>query len=159
MSASRVAVLRTIAERYHELTDPMQARDKQGDGVKAPLMPRTYTPTVKEFERLTGLMRDQHHDRYTIAEGKITTLGELRWHLLAWYVDVTTTIRRVPIRLERGRAKTLLKDARGKPIDTRPIRIEHRHPRARKELADTALIWLADHWTARHEPMLPDEIL
>lgn len=155
---SRITVLRTIAAHYHELTDPMQARSKKGSGAKLPLMPQTYTPTVREFERLTSLLR-QHGVRYTLTDGRITTLTQLRWHLLAYYIDATTTLQQPaakPPRNRKGELRRQPTDDHGQPLAHRKI---HRHPNARRDLADAALEWIANHWTAPYEPMLPDELL
>lgn len=55
----REEIISTLLDRYHELVDPSQPRDGSGDGVALPLMPATYTPTVREIERLIGDMRLQ----------------------------------------------------------------------------------------------------
>lgn len=75
---SRVKVLRVIAERYLELVDPMQGPSGiSGDGGSSGFMPDTYSPTVREFERLMSVMKyDRHRSLVVVASGKHTWVGE-----------------------------------------------------------------------------------
>lgn len=153
--ASRVPVLAEIARRYHDLVCPLNGPDRiRGDGESVPRMPPTYTATVREFERLMGVMRSQA--RQQAAHGE--AVGTLRWHILAWYVDAEPVTRHRNVYVARhGKKPRLLLKANGKPL-TRPETGFRRHPQARKEKADWGLEWMAERWGLGTEPMLPREL-
>lgn len=147
---TRVRVLVEIAERYHELVDPLNGPGESvGTGELLSLMPRTYTATVKEFERLVKLLRVEER--------------ELWGHVNGWWLSATTrTVWLCPRcgpchqseHVHQGR-KT------GKPLTVkcRRVRQWRRATGARESLALEGLNWVADRWGLGTEPMLPSEIL
>ncbi len=162
-ATSRIHVLREIAIHYKAFEDPMQSRSGLGDGIAIPLMPNPWNHyTVREFTRLLNEMRGGDHrldprPLIKIKDERVS-IRQLRWHLDAYYISATYTIRHVPITLRRGRRIALLRDQDGEPITTQPVKCDRRAPGARKDLAEAALAWMAEHWTHPLEPMLPDEL-
>lgn len=149
----RVAILAEIALRYHELVDPGLREGLRGDGNGCPRMPTTYTPTVKEFERLMRLMRSQARQQASHGE----SVGTLRWHVNAWYVNAQKVVRHRPVHVPSHGKLKALRDQDGH-IVTRPVVSYRRHPDARQQKADWGIEWIAQHWGLETEPMLPEEI-
>lgn len=177
---ARVKVLRVIAERYHELVDPMlSATGVRGSGDRLPLSPhephclvltreghgRRCTcayRTVTEFERLMAQMRyDRHTSLILTAPGEKHSLRRLRWHILAWYTDATIVRRHVPVTVAKGkklkvvRDQEILRDEQGQWVPSRLAKQTFRLPGARQALADAGLRWMAVNWGLRHSPELP----
>lgn len=147
-----------LLENYHELVDP-KASGKGGDrGIGIMMMPSTYTPSVKELERLLAEMRQA--PQRAVHRGH--PLGRLRFHLVAWYVDVERVGSWHPLRVKRGRTKVpagqeILRDEEGRYVPAVRVERVHRDARARRKLAEIGVEWLAERWGLRTEPMLPPE--
>jgi hypothetical protein len=154
--SKRVEVLAQIALRYHELADPHNGPDRvRGDGDSVSLMPRTYTATVKEFERLMGVMRNQAKQQAYAG----WPLGKLRWHIMAWFVDAQPVVRSRPL-LVTGKGGKLVPayEATGERAMVRTAAFI-RNPDAREDRALLGLGWMAEAWALKVEPMLPQEIV
>lgn len=144
----RQEILTQLLERYNELTDPMQTR-RPGDGTHVPLMPETYTPSVKELERLLIRLRDERH--------------HLWWHINERYLKVTeTNAYRCPkcggiTHASHHRHR----DRRGKLHDYPGARIivHHWNHRTNPTKIRTAIEWLATEWNLKSEPMIPTELM
>ena len=154
MTSKRVDVLREIADRYWELVDPDHCNGMPGSGERLPQMPATYTPSVREFERLLNFMRNQAKQKAFNGE----SLGVLRWQVLAWHVDARKVIRHEPVMVFAHGKWGTVRDAEGELV-TRPTISFHRHRQAREEKARWGLEWMAANWGLVSEPMLPDELL
>lgn len=152
---SRERVLWEIAERYEELVDPMCGPAAiRGDGESVGLMPGTYTPTVREFERLLGVMRNQAKQKAFRGH----SLGKLRWHLVEWHIKAVRTVKyEKVVEKKHGKKVRLLFDADGSQT-TRPVIRFTRDRDAREPLARAAIAWMSENWGLMSEPMLPDEI-
>lgn len=156
----RVRVLTEIAARYHELVDPLSKAGIPGDGDTAGLlqMPRTYTDTVREFERLCRLMRDDRTSPLIIlASGEKVSVRQLKWHLTEYHLNAQTVIRHRPVEKLRGRHRVRLMNHDGTPA-TKPEIATMRNPQARADLANAAIRWMCDRWGLKTEPMLPGEL-
>lgn len=153
VSSKRVQVLREIAEKYVELTDPAGQSGELGSGDRVPLMPRTYTATVKEFERLLAVMRNQAKQQAYSG----FPLGKLRWHLIEFYVAPMKVRRNDPVTVVSHGKRRQLRNGDG-TLRTRPVIVTRRHRDARKDRADLALDWMAANWGLVTEPMLPSEL-
>lgn len=184
--ASRVRVLTTVAANYHDLCDPLASGSGvPGTGESLNLTPHerhclTLTKlgtgrqctcayrTVREFERLMGVMRG---DRGPLVRVEIRKGGELaavekhsvralRWHLLGWYVDAVRVAKHYPKPVKRGQRLSPAKDERilrDKSGAYVPAKLEidwHRTPGARQVLADAGIVWMASRWPS-WEPELP----
>jgi len=115
---------------------------------------------VGEVERLLGVMRNQA--RQQAFRG--VSLGTLRWHVLAWYVNVDRVASWHPVKLRRGKrppvasGQQVLRDREGRWVPA--VRVEHpprRDPQAREARALDGVAWMAERWSLGHEPMLPAE--
>lgn len=147
---SRVRVLQVIAERYAELVDPMGGPSGlRGDGDAVGMMPRTYTPSVREFERLVCRLRVD--DR------------ALWWHLDGWWLAAEPRtvwlcprcgVTHKPSHVHPSRRNS------GKPVEVKCKRVViwSRRAGARESTARQGLEWVAGEWRLGSEPMLPDEI-
>lgn len=149
--AGRIEVIRTILERYDELTDPMQAGNGSGDtGLR--LMPATYTASVREVERLLVQARDDRsHPLVTLETGAKASIRSLWWHLNARYIASHDVIkpRNVTRRAKNGKKLT---------VAERQV-VPQYDPRVRLELVDAGVAWLARSWARQFEPMLPAAVL
>lgn len=142
-------VLTEIAARYSELIEPLNGPDGvRGDGASPIRMPRTYTPTVKEFERLVVRLRDENRP--------------LWWHLNGWHLSATSrTMHHCPRcgithQPEHVHAK---KNGPGlMTVKCKRVVVYSRRAGARESLAKQAIQQLADWWGLDHEPMLPVEL-
>jgi hypothetical protein len=155
MVAKRVEILSQIALRYHELVEPAGRNGIPGDGEGVTLTPRTYTGTVREFERLMCVMRNQAKQQAYAGY----SLGKLRWHVLKWFVDAQPVVRSVPL-LVSGKGGNLVAayDSDGERAMVRTVGFI-RDRDAREDRAMLGLGWMAETWGLRHEPFLPDEIV
>lgn len=133
--ASRVEVIRDVLERYDELVDPSIGRNgEKGNGEQPPEMPVTYTPTLKELERLLRLMRLE--DR------------RLWWHVTERYIRCQTRIQRDVVEKRKVKGKgevTALVDRLQTTYD----------PKVDPLLVDAGIEWLARSWRLVSEPMRP----
>lgn len=153
----RATVLWTIAENYMDLVDPLNSRAGiHGTGEALALTPATYTSTVREFERLMGVMRnDRHRSLITLTSGEKVSVRSLRWHLLEYHLKAVRTTRAPKLMIARGHTRKLVKlqvDDHGAPLPQFRV---HRHAQARIEFAAAATEWQATNWGLSHEPMLP----
>jgi hypothetical protein len=155
MQSKRVEVLSQIAARYVELVEPCGKDGIRGDGTGVSLMPRTYTATVKEFERLMGVMRNQAKQQAYAG----WSLGKLRWHVLEWYVNAQPVVRSRPL-LVTGKGGKLVPayESTGERAMVRTAAFI-RNPDAREDRALLGLGWMAEAWALKIEPMLPQEIV
>lgn len=149
---SRERVLWEIAERYDELVSPLNGpADLRGSGERHAMMPASYTPTVQEFERLLGVMRNQAKQQAFRGH----SIGTLRWHILEYCLKAVRTIKQQPVTVvKRGKKKPVpLRHKDGSPV-TAPAFHYVRHPQARKEMAELGISWMAQNWGLKTEPML-----
>lgn len=111
-------------------------------------MPRTYTATVREFERLVVRLRLERRD--------------LWWHLDGWWLSAETRtmfhcprcgMTHRPEHVHPGRDS-------GRPslFKCKRVVVFRRLPGARESVAREAIVVLASWWGLGHEPMLPQEI-
>jgi hypothetical protein len=150
----RVRVLAEIAQRYMELVDPVFGRDGFGSGEGSPHMPSTYTPTLREFERLMARMRKEGKQKAYKGHG----LHRLAFHLQGYYTTAERVIRLEPVmRTNRKGRLVAAKNHRGE-LELRPQIRYRRHPDARQDRADLAVEWIAREWRLGTEPMLPREV-
>lgn len=154
--ASRVLVLAQIADWYSELVDPLSGPSGvPGDGESPVGMPRTYTPTVREFERLLGVMRNRARQEAYAG----FALGKLRWHVMEWFVSPPRVRREEPVFVDgKGGKRRRLVGVDGRPV-TRPRIVRLRHRDAREDRALLGLEWMAANWGLVSEPMLPREMV
>lgn len=146
---SRVAILTQIAERYSELVSPLNGPNRlRGDGDSVIRMPRTYTPTVREFERLASRLRSEKRG--------------LWWHLDGWWLSAETKtmfncprcgLTHRPEHLHPNR-----RSGRATTVKCKRVVVCQRRPGAREQLAKTAIGQLATWWDLPHEPFLPQEL-
>lgn len=159
----RAAVLWTIAANYNDLVDPIASAGIQGDGASfgLQLTPPTYTTTVREFERLMTVMRnDRHSALISIYDDKgnfieKASVRKLHWHLLEYHLKATKTMTVPKLTIARAHGRKLHRlpvDEHGAALPKITMR---RHPQARIELAAQAVEWQATNWTLDHEPMIP----
>jgi hypothetical protein len=145
----------------------MQSRAEEGGGTGLMLMPATYTPTVRELERLIRQLRETHHapvvkwtaqNEHGQAEQFTASPRALWWHLNGYYIQ---TVRRTvvpPARTAKNKRKQLTRqpvDEHGVPL--RQARVS-RVAGARYPIALKAVEWLAENWGLESEPMLPREL-
>lgn len=132
----RQRIIVELLDRYDELVSPLQARNGHGDGEPLPLMPATYTASVRELERLMQRMRAERPSQW--------------WHVNEHYIACTWVVREVPV---RRKAK------RGHVTELTRARVRRASPAVRAEKVRRGVQWLADEWAAPFEPMLPQELL
>lgn len=170
---SREKAIVRILERYDELTDPVRAGFGNGGG-GAPFMPHartcsimtTHPPRcscwrrdVDEVTRLLGVMRNRaKQEAY-----RGTSLGRLRWHVVAFYVDARwiTAHERIPtrkgVKLAVPAGQRILRDKTGAWVPSRVVRRPVRHSDAREQRALDGVAWMAERWALEHEPCVPVE--
>lgn len=131
--------IETLLDRYHELTDPTHTNNGGGDGQGVLLMPHTYTPSVRELERLLKQMRTLEPTLYR--------------HIANRYLNCETITRDIQVRR---------KTKHGKHIEI----TERRVIKLTRTITNDTTIhhgiqWLNTHWNrpAIGEPMLPNELL
>lgn len=162
MPDTRLTILREIARLYPELIDPLNGPNSiRGTGDSLGLMPPTYTATVREYERLVKLMRDDRSEPLIELNGQKVSVRSLWWHLEHWHHRAQRVIRHTEIHTagKKGRKLRVL-NADGTPT-TRPTIHHLRDPKASEAKADRALEWIAQHWDAKRigEPMLPAAVI
>jgi hypothetical protein len=143
--ASRVRVLRALLASWEDLVDPQQSRGTFGDdtSVGFGLMPASYSPSVREVERLLRCLRVedralwwQLHQRFFRSERK-------------------RGLRRVRVQGANGKRKLVTVEVLFEVWDSR---VDTHEPRSRCEGCQVCagLLWLAQEWGCRFEPMLPE---
>ncbi len=120
----REQIITELLERHTELSDPMQSRDKNGDGEPIPLNANTYTPSVKELERLMTLMRTQRKSQW--------------WHVTQRYIACVHATKDVRAKRRGKNGKTAI------VIERRLIATYHNGVRLEK--VRRGVTWLADNW-------------
>jgi hypothetical protein len=151
----RVQILREIARLYPELIDPLNGpASLRGDGESLNLMPSTYTPTVKEYERLVKLMHSRGYQE-AIDGVKLQTYW---WHLIEFFHRAERVIRHEPVTHKRGKKLVQLRNHDG-TIATKPRLDYRRHKDANQAKAERAIQWIAEHWALSTEPMLPKPVI
>lgn len=145
----REEVLWKIAELYNDLVSPLNGPSGvRGDGESYGGMPSTYTPTLREFERLLRAMRESDEQ---------TRL--LRWHLLEWHLKATRVIKHEPrIVRTKTRKRSLLLDEMGNIVTVPVVRV-CRNARADENKAREAVAIMARCWSLKSEPMLPKAVV
>lgn len=134
----REEIIVALLERYGELVDPMQSGNggEAGWGLR---MPATYTPSVRELERLLRRMRGERPSQW--------------WHVSERYIRAQSALKDVPV---KRRTK------HGKPVTVVERQVVTTwHPGVRLEKVRKGVEWLADSWDARRvgEPMLPAAVM
>lgn len=174
----REDVIRQLLERYAEFTDPLNGpAGAPGDGDGLALMPRTYTASVRELERLLCTMRqDRHRALLTLASGEKVSVRSCWWHVTERYLRCST--RQRSVRWLRGQWVDLRPNEHviGKPggweltlADGRTrkkatptefvVVVQTWDAAVRSKLVDRGVEWLASEWALAHEPMLPLEAI
>lgn len=144
----RVRVLVEIAERFQELVDPLSgSAGLRGDGESVGLMPRTYTPSVREFERLVLRLREERHSKW--------------WHLNEFWLQAESRTVWWCSKCKRQTHQEV--HDHGTPdrvlnVSGRRQVVWSRHRNADRAKALVAIEWMAVEWSLGSEPMLPDEI-
>lgn len=133
----REEVIVQLLERFSELVDPMQMRAAEGDGTGLLLMPATYTPSVRELERLLIRMRSERRSQW--------------WHVTERYIRCQRVQRVITEKRRTKAGKTVMV-----PVDRI---VTSWHPGVRQEKVRRGVAWLADNWRLGHEPMIPKELL
>lgn len=166
--SSRERVIVELLVRLPELVDPMQSRSGLGDGVALPLMPGTWTASVREVERLLRVMREDRSSPLLVdgagvrivVDGQPVSVRRLWWHVRGFYVDVDRSpVVPQRVRVPRSKRRQLVRlatDATGRAL---PQRRERRDPAARRSIAELGVAWMAAHWSLKHEPFLPVEVV
>jgi hypothetical protein len=155
----RETVLTRIAELYTDLTTPGAKTGIRGDGDFTPgLDPTVYTPTVREYERLVKLMRDDRHEPLIHHNGERLSVRSLWWHLEHWHHRAQHVTRHYPVQTKAGGKLVTLRNPDGTPV-TRPTIAHLRDPKASEHKAQLAIEWIANHWALQVEPMLPAPVL
>lgn len=147
MTPKREQIITQLLERYTELADPMQSGNGGGDtGLR--LMPRTYTPSVRELERLMVALREERHNIW--------------WHVNERYLKaVQTTAYQCPKCKGISHSTTHRhRDKRNKLSTYTGIRVLRTswNTGVNAKKVDQGITWLAGQWTLATEPMLPDEL-
>lgn len=157
---TREQILWRIAELYNDLTDPLNGpSDIRGTGeLTAGLDPKLYTPTVKEYERLVKLMRDDHHHPLIVTPTGKHSIRSLWWHLEHWHHRAQKVIRHYPVTTKNHGKIITLRNADGSPV-TRPTIAYLRDPKASEQKAQLAITWIAQRWNLPVEPMLPAPVI
>ena len=134
----REEVIVSLLERLAEFTEPLNGPTGiAGDGDSVALMPRTYTPSVREVERLMRRMRVERRSQW--------------WHVNARYVLCEHVARDVPVRRKAKNGKTVTL------LERQLVAVFDRGVRAEK--VRRGVEWLAAEWALPHEPMLPLEAI
>lgn len=149
--SNRERVIRDLLERYHDLTDPQQTRAGRGEGEPLPLMPVTYTPTVRELERLLTVMRQDRHRPLIQVGAEKVSVRRLWWHVSERYLRCQVTLKDVPVKRKAKHGKTLTVLERRAVVTPQPG--------VNPVFVDRGIRWLAEEWGLASEPMLPKELL
>lgn len=133
----REEVITRLLERWDELVEPGAKLGIAGDGDSTPRMPRTYTPTVRELERLIGVMRETRRSQW--------------WHLTERYLRCSHATKDVPVKRKGKNGKTAI------VLERRVV--TSWSAKVRDEKVRRAVSWLASEWSLAIEPMLPTELV
>lgn len=133
----REEVIVALLERYSELVDPMQSGNggEAGWGLS---MPRTYTASVRELERLLKVMQVERRSQW--------------WHVSERYLRAQSALKDVQVRRKTKHGKTVTVTERQVVVTWSPA--------VRLEKVRRGVEWLASSWDERRvgEPMLPAEL-
>jgi len=133
----REEVIVQLLERFQELVEPAGGNGIPGSGDYLPLMPATYTPSVRELERLLIRMRDERRSQW--------------WHVTERYLRCQHVNRDVPVKRKGKNGKTVT-------VVERQLVVTF-HPGVRAEKVRRGISWLAEEWRLGHEPMIPQELM
>jgi hypothetical protein len=144
---TRTETITALLERYDDLVDPQQA-GHSANLTGVPLMPPTYTDSVRELERLLRRMRDDRSEPLLRVGERKVSVRACWWHINTRYIACTRVIK---VEMVRRRGK------HGKHIT-----VPERHVITLANGSEDAIVkrgvqWIADAWSLKHEPMLPDE--
>ena len=184
---ARAARIAWLLEQHSELSDPLRSGQGFGAGGLT-LMPHAgsclvgksspprctcWRRDVVELERLLALMRKrakQESVRWWDDDAKrwrSASLGTLRFHVLAWYVNASRVGQWRPIEVKKGRklklptGQDVLRTRSGRIVPARHHVTVTRHRDAREDRARLGVEWMALRWSLGHEPearpMLPGE--
>lgn len=151
----RERVLWEIALNYHDLVDQLGGGFRETDTPVIGMNPTTYTPTVREFERLAKQARTPESQHVVYDGDLLITLG---WHLLEYAIKAEPKIRLAIVTVKKNGKTHALKDA-DRNLVKRPERAWRRHPAASETLAKKACSWMAEEWDRPFEPELPQPFL
>lgn len=171
---ARCRVIRELLARYHELVDPLNGPGGvRGDGEAVALMPRTYTASVRELERIVRGMRDNGHQLVRLGDlvdGLAPAQQQMRlsvralwWQINARYIaapvriavtEVTEKVLDKHGRVKRGRNGEVLMEVK-KRRAPEPLL----DPRVNEKIVSAAVAWMAGAWSLASEPMLPRNLL
>jgi hypothetical protein len=147
--SNRARVLWEIAEEHDELVCPLNGGEGvRGTGESVPMMPPTYSATVREFERLMGVMRNQA--RQQAFRG--CAVGTLRWHVLEYLLKPERVVRAETVKVRKGRRLVELRHPDGSLVMRPVVGYARRDPGARKDRAADGIEWIAEHWSLSFEP-------
>ena len=146
--SKREEIIYQLLERWDDLVEPGVHVDAPGDRAYIPLMPSTYTPTVRELERLLKVMRSERRSQW--------------WHVTERYLRSSVRVIEVPVK--NGRVKlpphtTHLAGGIQRGDKTARLTVKTWNPAVRAEKVRRGVAWLAIGWSLPHEPMLPNELL
>lgn len=159
--ASRCKVITELLDRYHDLTDPLNGPGGvKGDGLGVAVMPLTYTASVRELERLLRTMRDdRHRSLLRLHSGEKVSVRQCWWHVNEWHLKAEAVLRTPKRRhapKRRGQLTRIQQDETGTALKE----VKHRrNPAARQQVAERGVAWMAEHWSLRHEPMMPVQVI
>lgn len=164
--SKREQVIIQCLEDWAFLTEPGTALGIAGDGDSVPRLPRTYTVTVREIERLVRKLRDSH-DLVTVNGIAVRDENQQRiscrraWkHLNGWYLQAERkTFEPTNVIRPNKHRKQLQRPSRDE--DGRPLRqtVVVRPKGVREPIALVGVKWMAERWALKVEPMLPDELM
>lgn len=127
----RLETVVTLLERYHEFVTPSSMNGVGGTGEHVPLMPDTYTASVREIERLLRRMRESRDalirwkEPYNGREMKASP-RRLWWHVNEWYVESVRVPRKALVKVTTGGGQVPCLDDAGWPRNsTRDEKILH----------------------------------
>ena len=144
MRDKRADVIAQILERYAELVERGTLSGIAGDSESPAITPKTYTPSVREVERLMVRLRGERH--------------HLWWHVNERFLKAhTRTVFRCPKCKGQTHAPTHRhRDKHGKHSAYEGVRVlaVTWSPKVNAKKVDAGLAWMAGEWSLAHEPML-----
>lgn len=159
----REEVLWKIAELYPELVDPLSGPSGvRGTGESLGFMPAEYTATVREYERLVRLMRDDRGlSLLRLEDGTKVSVRSCWWHLEHYWHRARRVVKRQQVtRPGKRGARVVLLNADRTPV-LQPALVWLRDPAADVVRAKRAIQFIADSWDGGRvgEPMLPAAVV